>query len=71
MVFFFVDKDLVNRANSYTINQDKSRQVYEILQSDIEDNKKFDSLDDIFSNKEFLKKLIREYQKTEKPNLIF
>lgn len=66
MVFFFVDKDLVNRANSYTISEEKSRQVYEILQSDIEDNQKIDSLDNIFINIEFLRRLIREYQKTEK-----
>lgn len=66
MLFFFTDKDIINRVNSYTINKKNSHRVYDILQSDYHPNQKADSLNNIFIDKEFLKRIIKEYQKTEK-----
>ncbi|MGC9331975.1 MAG: PKD domain-containing protein [Bacteroidales bacterium] len=66
MMFFFMDKDVNNMINSYSINEKNSHRVYDILQSDYDKNQKADSLNNIFINKEFLKRIIKEYQKTEK-----
>ncbi|MFO7789834.1 MAG: PKD domain-containing protein [Bacteroidales bacterium] len=66
MMFFFMDKEINNRVNSYSINEKNSHRVYDILQSDYGKNQKADSLNNIFINKEFLKRIIKEYQKTEK-----
>jgi hypothetical protein len=66
MVFFFTDKDLINRIKSYSVSEENSHLVYDVLQSDYNSNQKVDSLNNIFFDKEFLKRIIKEYQKTEK-----
>lgn len=66
MVFFFTDKDLINRIKSYSVSEENSHLVYDVLQSDYNSNQKVDSLNNIFFDKAFLKRIIKEYQKTEK-----